>query len=40
MAIVINGTSNDITLNGVSVATDAEVSTAVAPLASIVSPAF
>lgn len=33
MAIVISGTTNDITINGVSVATDAEVSSAVAPLA-------
>ena len=31
MAIVLSGTNNDITLNGVSVATDAEVSSAVAP---------
>ena len=30
MAIVISGTTNDITVNGVSVATDAEVSSAVA----------
>lgn len=33
MAILISGTTNDITINGVSVATDAEVSSAVAPLA-------
>ena len=30
MAIVLSGTTNDITVNGVSVATDAEVSSAVA----------
>ena len=30
MAIVLSGTTNDITLNGVSVATDAEVSSAIA----------
>ena len=30
MAIVLSGTTNDITVNGVSVATDAEVSTALA----------
>ena len=33
MAILISGTTNDITINGASVATDAEVSSAVAPLA-------
>lgn len=33
MAIVLSGTTNDITVNGVSVATDAEVSSAVAPKA-------
>ena len=33
MAIVLSGTTNDITINGVSVATDAEVTSAVAPLA-------
>lgn len=33
MAILISGTANDITINGTSVATDAEVSSAVAPLA-------
>lgn len=33
MAIVLSGSTNDITLNGVSVATDAEVSSAVAPKA-------
>lgn len=33
MAVVLNGTTNDITVNGVSVATDAEVTSAVAPLA-------
>lgn len=33
MAIVLSGTTNDITINGASVATDAEVSSAVAPLA-------
>lgn len=33
MAILISGTTNDITINGVSVATDAEVTSAVAPLA-------
>ena len=30
MAIVLSGTTNDITVNGVSVATDADVSSAVA----------
>lgn len=30
MAIVLSGTTNDILVNGVSVATDAEVSSAVA----------
>ena len=34
MAIVLSGTTNDITVNGVSVATDAEVSSAVASLVS------
>ena len=33
MAIVLSGTTNDILVNGVSVATDAEVSSAVAPKA-------
>lgn len=33
MGILISGTTNDITINGASVATDAEVSSAVAPLA-------
>lgn len=33
MAIILSGTTNDITVNGVSVATDAEVSSAVAPKA-------
>ena len=33
MGILISGTTNDITINGTSVATDAEVSSAVAPLA-------
>ena len=33
MGILISGTTNDITINGVSVATDAEVSSAVAPKA-------
>ena len=33
MAVVLNGTTNDITVNGVSVATDTEVSSAVAPKA-------
>lgn len=33
MAVILNGTTNDITINGASVATDAEVSSAVAPLA-------
>ena len=33
MAIVLSGTTNDITINGASVATDTEVSSAVAPLA-------
>lgn len=35
MAIVLSGTTNDILVNGVSVATDTEVSSAVAPLATI-----
>ena len=30
MAVILSGTTNDITINGVSVATDAEVSSAVA----------
>lgn len=33
MGILISGTTNDITIDGVSVATDAEVTSAVAPLA-------
>lgn len=33
MGILISGTTNDITINGASVATDAEVTSAVAPLA-------
>lgn len=33
MVIVLSGTTNDIIINGASVATDAEVSTAVAPKA-------
>lgn len=33
MAIVLSGTTNDILVNDVSVATDAEVSSAVAPKA-------
>ena len=33
MAILISGTTNDITIDGVSVATDTDVSSAVAPLA-------
>lgn len=33
MAIKLSGTTNDITINGVSVATDAEVNSAVAPKA-------
>lgn len=33
MAVILSGTTNDITINGVSVATDAEVTSAVAPLA-------
>lgn len=33
MAILISGTTNDITINGASVATDAEVTSAIAPLA-------
>ena len=33
MAIVLSGSTNDITVDGVSVATDAEVSSAVAPKA-------
>lgn len=33
MGILISGTTNDILVNGISVATDAEVSSAVAPLA-------
>ena len=40
MAIVLSGTTNDITINGVSVATDAEVSSAVAPLATSASVEF
>ena len=42
MAIVLSGTSNDITINNVSVATDTEVSTAVAlavPVGTIVTTA-
>ena len=35
MAIVLSGTTNDITVNGVSVATDADVSSAVAPKANM-----
>ena len=40
MAIVLDGAGNDIVVNGVSVATDTEVSSAIAPLAPLASPSF